>query len=154
MIPILSKYGRLALALAAIFLSGQAIGWLLAVRTSEARLEVPSDPQRWREHMLARLRDDLKLTPEQETVVGQHLATTAERMKRDRDRALFQIHLQLLKLHDELGPTLTVDQQKTLAESRRKLAESVQQKFPELLRDTERPPGFQEAPPPSDRPPP
>lgn len=150
----LAKYGRLALALAAIFLSGQAIGWMLAVRSSEAHQGVPTDPERWREQMLARLRKELQLTPEQEEPVRQYLANTAQRMQRDRDRAMFQIHLQLLKLHDELGPTLTPDQQKTLAESRRQLAQSLQLKFPELLRDTDRPKDFQDAPPFSDRPPP
>lgn len=154
MMHVLAKYGRLALALAAIFLSGQAIGWLLAVRSSEAHQEVPSDPERWQEYMLARLREELKLTPEQEEPVRQRLAETAQRMQRDRDRALFQIHLQLLKLHDELGPTLTPDQQKTLAESRRKLTQSIRQKFPKLLRDTDRPKDFQDAPPLSERPPP
>ena len=139
MTALFAKYGKIALALAAIFLSGQAIGWMLAWHSSDARHEAPSDPQRWTEHMLERLQKDLDLTPEQMGPIRTELMATAQQMERQRELALFQIHLQLLKLHDDLSIKLSSEQQKRLAQSRAKLAESTKVKFPRLLRETDAP---------------
>jgi hypothetical protein len=75
-------------------------------------------------------------TPE----VKAKLDAVSSRMKQKRDSALFQIHLELIKLHDDLAPGLSPDQKKKLALSRRKLVESTGRKFPDLLRDTAVPP--------------
>jgi hypothetical protein len=139
---LLQKYGKIALALLAIFASGQVIGWMLALNSCEARHDIPADAPAWTEEMLSRLKDDLDLQPDQVESIRQRLEAVAGRIEQQRDLALFQIHLELLKLHDDLEPNLTPAQQKRLARSRGKLRESIQAKFPQLLRDTALPPEF------------
>jgi hypothetical protein len=138
----LRKYGKIALALVAIFASGQVLGWMLALNSCEARHDTPADASKWSEQMLARLEGDLDLRPDQIEPVRKQLDSAAGRMQRQRDLALFQIYLELLKLHDDLAPNLTPDQQKRLDKSRVKLRQSTQDKFPQLLRDTTLPPEF------------
>jgi hypothetical protein len=140
MTRLFAKYGKIALALAAIFLSGQVIGWMLALHSCEARPEVPADPQRWSDQMMIRLHDDLGLTADQSPAVRAKLESVSARMKQKRDSALFQIHLELIKLHDDLSPELSPGQREKLARSRRKLVQSTGEKFPELMRDTAMPP--------------
>ena len=132
----LAKYGKIALALAAIFLSGQVIGWMLALHSCDARQQVAVDTERWSDQMMARLRDDLGLTEDQAPEVKAKLEAVSSRMQQKRDSALFQIHLELIKLHDDLAPGLDPAQRKKLAASRRKLVESTSAKFPDLLRET------------------
>ena len=142
MTSLLQKYGKIALALVAIFASGQVIGWMLALNSCEAHHGAPAEAPKWSAEMLSRLDGDLELRPDQIDPVRQQLDSAASRMQRQRDLALFQIHLELLKLHDDMAPNLTPDQQKKLAKSRVKLRESIQAKFPQLLRDTALPPEF------------
>lgn len=132
----LAKYGKIALALAAIFLSGQVIGWMLALHSCEARQQVAVETDRWSDQMMARLQDDLRLTGKQAPEVKAKLEAASSRMQHKRDSALFQIHLELIKLHDDLAPGLSPDQRKKLAASRQKLVESTGAKFPGLLRET------------------
>jgi hypothetical protein len=89
----------------------------------------------WTDEMLARLVDDLDLTPVQVTDVRRQLSSTARQMQHDRDRAMFQIHVQILKLHDDLGNLVTADQKPRLERSRREVLESIRQKFPQFLSD-------------------
>ncbi len=129
----IAKYGRIVLALAAIFLSGQVIGWMIALHSCEARQSVAADTERWSAQMMARLQDDLDLSDGQSAAVRAKLDATTGRLQQKRDSALFQIHLELIKLHDDLAVGLRPDQQKRLANSRRKLVDSTQRKFPHLL---------------------
>jgi len=140
MLSLITKYGKLALALIAIFLSGQAIGWMLAWHSCEARPHVPADPDRWAAHMMARLREDLRLSDAQVPAVQARLDAASSKLQHTRDAALFQIHLELIKLHDDLVPGLTEDQKNKLATSRRNLVDSTAAKFPEFLRRTAVPP--------------
>jgi hypothetical protein len=144
----LRKYGKIALALVAIFASGQIIGWMLALNSCEARHDVPPDASKWSAQMLSRLEGDLDLRGDQIEPIRKQLDSVATRMQRQRDLALFQIHLELLKLHDDLAPSLTPDQQKKLYRSRQNLRQSTQDKFPQLLRDTTLPPEFKPQAPP------
>jgi hypothetical protein len=136
----IAKYGKIALALAAIFLSGQVIGWMLALHSCEARQPVTTDTERWSDQMMARLQDDLDLTPGQAPEVRAQLEAVSSRMKQKRDSALFQIYLELVKLHDDMAPGMTPEQKIKLASSRKKLIESINSKFPDLLRATAVPP--------------
>jgi hypothetical protein len=153
MTGLVQKYGKIALALLAIFASGQMIGWMLALNSCEARHDIPSDARAWSEEMLSRLQEDLDLKPEQAEPIRRRLEAVAGRIEEQRDLALFQIHLELLKLHDDLEPDLTPAQQKTLARSRGKLRESIQAKFPQLLRDTALPSEFKAQSPEAPTPP-
>lgn len=140
-----SKYGKIALAWAAIFLSGQVIGWVLAWHSCDARQAVAADTERWSAQMMARLQEDLELDDDQVTTVKSKLDLTSARLQQKRDAAMFQIHLELLKLHDDLAHGLTESQRKKLAISRQKLIDLTRRKFPELLRGTEVPPEVREA---------
>ncbi|MFN0130521.1 MAG: hypothetical protein ACKV19_27995 [Verrucomicrobiales bacterium] len=140
-----SKYGKIALAWAAIFLSGQVIGWVMAWHSCDARQAVAADTERWSAQMMARLQEDLELGDDQVITVKSKLDLTSARLEQKRDAAMFQIHLEILKLHDDLSPGLTESQRKKLAISRQKLIDSMRQKFPELLSGTEVPPEVPEA---------
>ena len=140
MTGLLAKYGKIALALVAIFLSGQVIGWMLALHSCEARQQVPPDQERWADQMMVRLQKDLKLSEAQESAVRARLDAVSSRLQQKRDSALFQIYLELIKLHDDLAPGMNADQQKELAISRKRLVDALRQKFPDLLRETDVPP--------------
>jgi hypothetical protein len=85
--------------------------------------------------MLSRLEADLDLTPAQSATIRQQLLSSSRQMQRERDRAMFQIYLQLLKLHDDLAPSVTDKQKVRLEVSRRDLLESIKRKFPQFLSD-------------------
>lgn len=140
MTSLLAKYGKIALALAAIFLSGQVVGWMLALHSCDARQPVPVDQERWADHMMARLQKDLELSEAQAPAVRARLEAVSSKLQQKRDSALFQIYLELIKLHDDLSPGMTGEQQKELAISRKRLVDTVRQKFPQLLRETAVPP--------------
>lgn len=140
MTGLIKKYGKIALALAAIFLSGQLIGWMLALHSCDARPAVESDPDRWSDQMMTRLAGELGLSDAQAPAVRAQLEAVADRLEQKRDSAMFQIHLEMIKLHDDLESGLSPDQKKKLAQSRRRLVESTQKKFPQLLHDTVVPP--------------
>jgi hypothetical protein len=134
---IIHKYGKIALALVAIFLSGQAIGWMLATHRSEGRSTPPSaDSDQWTREMLARLRSDLELTDAQVKAIEPRLRETSQQIQQERDRAMFQIHLHLVKLHDDLAPSVTPEQKIKLDRSRQNLIELMKRKFPHFLRDS------------------
>lgn len=141
----LRRYGQIALAMFAIFLSGQAIGWMLASQACHARQQSelpPGDAHAWADQMLLRLQEDLELAPGQIAPVKQRLQSHSRRIERERHRALFHIHLQLLELHDELREGLSEEQQKRLAASRQNLLQSLQEKFSDLLSDPQLQPEF------------
>ncbi len=134
------KYGRIALALLLIFASGQVVGWVLALRSCQASTPAQTDTDVWAQDMLARLRTELDLQPDQLQRAETALVGRTKKIERERDRAMLQIHLELLKLHDDLEPGLTPPQKIKLADSRKKLRESINRKFASLLSEPVPPP--------------
>lgn len=138
-----TEHWRIAAALAAIFLGGQVFGYVLATRDRErppAAVEpaVPDpgtadDPTEWTGAVVARLSDELALRPEQAAAIEPLVQSTALKVARQRQRTLFQIHLQLLELHDELDPLLDSDQQDRLRLARKELETTIRERFAPLL---------------------
>ncbi|MGI8604589.1 MAG: hypothetical protein ACR2OZ_16580 [Verrucomicrobiales bacterium] len=136
MTDFMRKYGRIALALIIIFLSGQGVGWMLASRSCHGNpAPAPTDSQEWSGQMLARLTDDLDLREQQAAPVRARLNETSLKMAQERDRAMFRIYLQLFKLHDDLTPEIDAKQKIRLDRSRKALLQSIKQRFPQFLSD-------------------
>ncbi|CAN5313654.1 hypothetical protein BH23VER1_BH23VER1_02340 [soil metagenome] len=138
------QYWKIGVALLAIFLCGQGLGYVVASlvdrnrapSASGAPLASPSpEPGGWADEALARLRDDLGLSSAQEEALRPVLARTGDRVVQQRERALFQIHLQLLAAHDEMGSALNPDQQAKLLASRDALRRRIDERFAAFLHD-------------------
>ncbi len=138
-----SAVSLLALSLGGIFAAGGAVGYWVGrgeiaapIGLEDAIGSAPgASPQRWAEQALERLAGDLQLTGEQRLAVQPHLEVAADRIFRERDRALLQMHLRLLEVHDTLARELGLEpgQAKRLAQSRAKLKASILARFASLL---------------------
>jgi hypothetical protein len=133
--PFLRKYGTIGFSILLIFLSGQGIGWMLATHNCQGTPPPTVDADKWTEEMLSRLVEDLDLGPDQAVGVRRQLSNTASQMQHERDRAMFQIHLQILRLHDDLESSVTPGQKPRLQQSRQEVIESIRRKFPQFLSD-------------------
>lgn len=136
---ILKSYGILIMSLCALFASGLAIGRLTAPSSrhqTAPKIENPANSEAWLETASRGLVRDLELDEAQQKQVRQLLEPVAASIFTDQERALFQMHLRLLELHDTLAAKTTLNKTQTrrLAVSRAKLRELIIQKFPGLVR--------------------
>jgi hypothetical protein len=136
MIHILKTYGVLVISLMVLFGSGIVIGRLTAPPRSASHdpgTTVTQSPEEWADRACRGLVRHLNLSADQEKLVRAQLGPVAAALEADRERALFQMHLRLLRLHDTLGAsvTLSAHQQQLLAASRVKLLRFITQRFPE-----------------------
>lgn len=138
--------GKVALALLVILASGIGLGWF----AREAR-KPPADTSpppgntaeavtHWTDRALKTLTEELKLTPEQERQIRPLLQETSRKMDLDRERALFELHLRVLRVHDEMRPLLQPDQLPALERMRLRLQQDIKQRFAPLLKDPANPP--------------
>lgn len=137
---ILQSYGIIALSLLALFGSGVFVGRMTAPvkhETAARPAASPADADAWVANASRGLVRDLQLDEAQQGVVKQHLETVAAYIFGDQERALFQMHLRLLELHDTLAKDGTLDgsQLQRLARSRAKLKELIILKFPRMVRE-------------------
>ena len=136
----LQSYGIIVLSLVALFASGVFVGRMtapVAHAGSPSTTESPSSPEAWVETASRGLIRDLKLDEAQQVLVRQQLGTAAGAIFSDQERALFQMHLRLLELHDVMAKSasLSESQLQRLAQSRSKLKELIIRKFPNRVRD-------------------
>jgi hypothetical protein len=136
----LQSYGILVLSLLALFASGIFIGRMTAPVSRQIAAPanaVPSDADAWVAAASGKLANDLNLDDAQRLMVRQQLDPVAQSIFADRERALFQIHLRLLELHDTLAKqgSLSDPQLKRLAASRTKLRELIIRTFPRQVRE-------------------
>lgn len=129
----------LGLSLVALFASGIGIGRMTAPGSRQAArpaMRFPANPETWVDAASRALVKDLKLDPAQQQKVQQQLDPVATAIFSDQERALFQMHLRLLELHDTLAATgnLNPVQGTRLAASRAQLRELIIRKFPRLVR--------------------
>ena len=140
------RYAVMFLSLGTLFATGLAIGYRIGQESASgvAMGTVKPGPgnavptaDEWAVHACEALRRDLSLTPTQAELVRQHLASVSRGIFLDRDRALFQIHLRLLEVHDMLSRDLTLDepQRLRLKSSREKLRALITERFAEILKD-------------------
>jgi hypothetical protein len=137
---ILQRYGILVLSLLGLFASGLWIGRMTSPRPEQAAqtaVDTPSGPDAWVAAASRGLANDLQLDDAQQQQVRQKLNPVAAAIFSDQERALFQMHLRLLELHDTLAKegSLNAQQIKRLATSRAKLKNLIIRKFPRLVRE-------------------
>jgi hypothetical protein len=135
----LKSYGILVLSLLALFASGVFIGRMTSPRTKQAAspaISVPTNTDAWVEAASSGLVKNLQLDEAQQRKVQQHLEPVAFAIFADQERALFQMHLRLLELHDTLSSSGNLNEIQTtrLAVSRAKLKALIIDKFPNLVR--------------------
>ena len=138
--------GKVALALLVILASGIAVGWY----GHEIRKTSVEEPPRmnntadaathWTDRAMVTLSHELQLTPEQQQKVRPVLQEASRKMDLDRERALFQLHLQVLRVHDELRPHLRPDQVSALERMSLRLRQDIKLRFAPLLKDPALPP--------------
>lgn len=140
----LPSYALLAVSLGGIFAAGGAVGYYIGKGTVAPAATVDAvigtapgaSPEQWAGLAFDNLAAELQLTDAQRGKVRPYLTATAERVFLERDRALLQMHLRLLEVHDTLAkePTLAEVQKKRLAVSRAKLKVSILGRFAGLLK--------------------
>ena len=138
-----SSYGLLVLSLGSLFAAGGAVGYFVGkgavppLAGSEAVIGTApgSSPQQWAEQAFTSLDAELQLNEVQQSKIRPYLMTAAERVFTERDRALLQMHLRLLEVHDLLAREGALDalQRKRLAASRAKLKASILSRFAGIL---------------------
>ena len=133
------RYGILGLSLLALFASGVGIGRHTAPKpqpVAPPAVETSSSSEAWVAAASRSLVRDLQLDAAQELKVQQLLEPVAVAIYTDQERALFQMHLRLLELHDTLAKQGSLDQRQLrhLAASRAKLKDLIIRKFPRSVR--------------------
>lgn len=133
--------GKVALALLVIFASGIGLGW----SGREIRKPQPGPPPpagntpvaagQWTDRAMTTLSQELHLTAAQELEIRPLLQEAAVKMDIDRERALLQLHLQVLKVHDKMRPHLQPDQEPALERMRLRLQQDITRRFAALLAD-------------------
>ncbi|MEI7956119.1 MAG: hypothetical protein WCJ66_13200 [Verrucomicrobiota bacterium] len=137
--------GQVAVALLVILASGIAVGWYgHEVRNPPlAPAPPPSNSaeaaSHWTDRAIVTLGRELQLSTEQQKKIRPVLQEASRKMDLDRERALFQLHLQVLRVHDELRPHLQPDQLPPLERMSLRLREDIKQRFAPLLKDPSTP---------------
>ncbi len=135
-----AQHCKIGAALLAIFLSGQGLGFVVASLVDREKVPAPPEiaspspaPTTWADDALDRLRADLELTAAQEAALRPVLDDTGAKVVHQRERALFQIHLQLLAAHDDMDGLLNPDQRAKLQASRDSLRRRIDERFAAFL---------------------
>jgi len=136
--------GKVALALLVIFASGIGLGWFgREVRKPPVEPSVPANTAdaatHWTDRAMKTLSQELNLTAEQERNIRPLLQEASRKMDIDRERALFQLHMQVLRVHDDLRAQLRPDQVPALERMRLRLQDDIKRRFAPLLKDPAQP---------------
>ncbi len=132
------KYWKVAAALVVIFASGQGFGFVMGNRSAQhkgAASDHTTEAADWSREAIAKLTRQLDLTPQQISGITPVTEQAGEKVVRERERALFQIHLYLLAVHDDISPLLNETQGDALARSREKLRLTIESRFSSFLKD-------------------
>ena len=140
----------LTTALLALFAAGAGTGYFIAKKSaspaaiSDTQIKMSETATAdWWQRALNRLASDLNLNENQKNAVRPMLQHTADQIFLNRDRALFQIHLELLAFHDTLGRPgsfLDSSQKMRLDALRARLRQQIETQFPKFLKDSPLPP--------------
>jgi hypothetical protein len=127
---------KIASGLSAVFLGGGGVGYYLANSPAPAPPTTVSSGAVWSADILGRLTRDLGLTPEQQVVFARALDEAGQQIADQRERSLFQIHLEVLAVHDRLldiPGELAPAQESRLKKSRDLLQQTISERFSSLL---------------------
>ncbi|MBP7949761.1 MAG: hypothetical protein KA004_08910 [Verrucomicrobiales bacterium] len=130
--------------LSGLFAAGVGAGYFVAKHPATPTDPQPAAPPKivakdWWSKSLETLSGNLHLSDAQRQRVVPLLQATADRIFLNRDRALFQMHLQLLDFHDVLQREpnlLDEDQQQQLARLREALRRRITGQFSHLTADS------------------
>lgn len=138
------SYGLLVISLSGIFAAGGTVGYFMGKDSRPAADPVTGligtapgvSAETWADQAFESLAGDLKLTAEQRQKVRPYLASAAGSIFVERDRALLQMHLRLLEVHDSLTREMSLDtaQKRRLTASRAKLKAFILSRFALLLK--------------------
>jgi hypothetical protein len=135
----LPTYWKIYGALLVIFVSGSTLGYVTGQRSAPPVIALAAPVAKdeviveWAEKALAGLDGTLALTDEQVATLRPVLERTGEKVFHQRDRALFQISLEVLAVHDALLPYLDPEQQKKLVKSKENMHLSIESRFKALI---------------------
>jgi hypothetical protein len=141
------SYGLLVISLGGIFAAGGSIGYFMGKDSRPAAAADPAagwigsasgaSPETWADQAFESLAGDLKLSADQRQKVRPYLNSASGRVFVERDRALLQMHLRLLEVHNSLAKETSLDpaQKKRLMGSRAKLKAFILSRFAVLLKN-------------------
>lgn len=129
----IKMHAVLAASLAALFVSGIAIGRLTARGAPAAAKPVQSTT--WADAASGTLAADLQFDASQQQQADAILAAVGSALNEDKENALFTMYLRMLKVHDAIdsGVTLSAAQSARLAASRGRLKNLIIERFPQKL---------------------
>jgi len=139
--PAVPAIWKIFAGLLIIFLSGTGLGYVVGARsggdfaTPDSVVPPSGTGAAWTERAIAGLTQSLDLTETQLSLVRPIVERRGGKVHLGRERALFQIYLELLDLHDEISPLLDEAQQKKLAKSRKKMQLTIRQRFQSFIDD-------------------
>lgn len=142
--PVVQSWCIIVPSLLALFGAGVMVGRMTAPAPHEsaAPAALPAqDATAWVDTAVRKLAEELKLDEAQQATARENLTPVAASIFADQERALFQMHLRLLELHDTLAKAgnLAPDQVQRLGRSRLKLKELIIEKFPRMVRENPSP---------------
>lgn len=138
----LTVYWKIFAALLVIFVSGSGLGYVTAKRSQAGAGDMQAAPPSaektadWPGRTMDKLRAALDLTEEQEARILPHVAAVGERVFHERDRAMLQISLQVLEMHDSIEPYLDPEQKKKMVRSRENMQLHIRNRFSSLIDGT------------------
>lgn len=130
-----------------LFAAGVGSGFLIgkrqadqsAVTSTVTTTAAAASSTDWWQKSLDSLAADLKLSAAQKASIQPLLLNTGDRMFHNRDRAMFQIHLELLAFHEAVGKQaglLDAAQMQRLDSMRSNLRKRIEKQFPQFLKDS------------------
>ncbi len=129
----LKDHWYIAIALLAIFVTGNGFGYVFGAKTSHPAQEITTvATSAWAGATLDKLQTALDLSPEQRVAIRSKVDATAAKVIAARERTLFDYHVLLLTLHDELENDLDPAQQERLQQAKSSLEETIRSRFSDL----------------------
>ncbi|MEN8849306.1 MAG: hypothetical protein ABF377_14700 [Akkermansiaceae bacterium] len=134
--PSLREYLTILMALLVIFLCGYGVGFLLGEKKGKQQAApltlvagTGENTSAWEESTLQRISNLLKLTEEQQRLVGTEVKVTSQKIQASRTQAFKDYYLHLLDLHERLLPHLTDEQQLKIKKDQKSLQRAIDLRF-------------------------
>jgi C4-dicarboxylate-specific signal transduction histidine kinase len=130
---VVTMYWKIFAALLVIFVSGSGFGYFTAQNSPRVQPLETEETSAWPEFTLSKLREALNLSDEQVAMISPHVEAVGEKVTQERDRAMLQISLQVLEMHDSLDGYLHEAQKQKLEKSRKSMKLHIERKFSSLM---------------------
>lgn len=114
---------KVALYLAGIFATGSVAGWMLGTKTAKEKMLTPPRHEEVARHMSQGLRQELKLSPEQDQKVRVLFERAAAELKTNFDNYMQKVRQTVSNRAEKIKALLTPEQQARFEEVERKRLE-------------------------------